>query len=129
MFVVAIDPGGKSGIAASTDKMDYLTACVNTPEEVWTFIAPNVHHVIYEEFGAETISKYGLHTVRIIGGILALCWKYNIPVTKHMPQKRLAFKTQAREILQHKRYTLKQTYMVHELDALAHLLAWEHDNG
>ena len=137
MTTMSIDPGGKSGVAFRLDDGKILT-CVceslfdkNTKlrfdaTELYEMLSlPNITHVIVETFQAQTIDKYGLHTVRLVGAIEAICWYRKIPLTKHMPQDRYPFKEEAKEILQ----SFKRAYMVHELDALAHLLRWEFDNG
>ena len=89
------------------------------PEEVWEFVNYCVWtRVICENFAtAGRISTYGLHTVRIIGGIQALCWNKNIPLVLRMPQHRYSKQKLANAS------PIPKT--IHEKDALAHLLSWE----
>jgi hypothetical protein len=121
--VIAIDPGGTSGVAIRyPDGTIFTTAC-KAPEEVYALIMlPGIEQVVIERFAAVTISKYGLHTVRIVGGVYALCWEHKIPYTEHAPQHRYPFKKEAREILKGRRV------VIHEIEALEHLLRWEYDN-
>lgn len=129
MKILAIDPGGTTGIAIRSELGEIYTCVMKSPEEVYTLINPgSVDHIICENFKAQTISKYGLHTVRIVGGAYALAIKFGIGYTLHQPQDRYPFLTDAKQILDERRRTLKQPYMEHEKDALAHLLRWEHDH-
>lgn len=153
--IISIDPGGSSGIAVrlrdgqlitciannicinddctaietDIDRMTYKCKLCNQkskPTVLYEMLTqPGIEHVVFETFQAQTISKYGLHTVRLVGAIEALCWKLNIPYTEHMPMHRKPFMADAEQELQ--RIGLR--YVVHEKDALAHLLRWEHDNN
>lgn len=91
------------------------------PDEVWFLVKQyDWNHVICENFTtAGRISTYGLLTVRIIGGIQALCWSKDIPLTMRMPQHRYSKQKLANTM----------ATVIHERDALAHLLAWEAHNG
>lgn len=133
MTIISIDPGGKSGVAIRLPNKEIVTCICESifrngqettfdPKELYDlFVDTEYDHVIIETFQAQTIDKYGLHTVRLVGGIEAICFIKNIPITKHMPQMRYPFKDDAKQLLAGKRH------MIHELDALAHLLRWEHE--
>lgn len=123
--VIAFDPGGTTGIAVLVPDGSMHTAIALTPEQCWDFIKPEtVDLVIYENFVAITISKYGIHTLKIIGGIRALCWKYNIPIIQKQPSARKCMLLNAREYLTK---TKGDTFVVHEVDALSHLMVWDAD--
>lgn len=123
-LVLAIDPGGTTGMALRIDESKYATFTCSEPSEVYQFIKTNqqlLKAVIIETFQAQIITKYGLHTVRIVGGVEALCYIFEIEYIKHMPQERSAFQEDAEEILK------ETNHVVHEEDALAHLLRYEYD--
>lgn len=133
--IMAIDPGGKSGIAIRMPDQTLITCICESiflkdgkrtydPTQLYEMFESNVlSHVIVETFQAQTITKDGLHTVRLVGAVEALCWKLKIPLTKHMPIDRRPFQNKANELLQGRRV------MVHERDATAHLLRYEHDTN
>ena len=99
--IVGIDPGVSTGIAIATlwDNTsgtrtlhyNYFSATCTEPEQVWAYIRPPVDVVIMERFNAQLISKYGLHTVRIIGGVQALCAEHEIQLVEDTPQQRKAY--------------------------------------
>lgn len=140
MSIMSIDPGGKSGIAIRTDDGTLMT-CIceslfdkksgtrqvryDATELYEILMLPTITHVILETFQAQKIDQYGLHTVRLCGAVEAICYVRNIKLTKHIPQDRYPFKTEAKIWLQDQ----KKPYLIHELDALAHLLRYEYDNG
>ena len=122
---MALDPGGTTGVALRMSDGSLLTATCSTPEEVFDLVASCAStntHIVYERFNATRIDRHGLNTVRIIGGIIALCHVLKIPVTAHMPQGRRPFLDIAKKLLANE-YTV-----IHEQDATAHLLAWEYEN-
>lgn len=120
-LVTAFDPGVTTGIAVRYDNGIIFTRAETEIEEVYSFVQlADTGVVVYEDFQTGfRIDKNGLHTVRLIGSIIALCWAYNIPIYKHTPFKRKAFQEEAHRLL------LGQKHMIHEEDALAHLLAYE----
>jgi len=116
--IVAIDPGGTTGVASKING-EYNTYVLHDEEELWHLINEKPDLVICENFVAELISKYGLYTVQLVGGIKALCYTHNIPLVIQMPQKRIAFVKPAKEMI-------RRGHPDHEHDALAHLLAFEY---
>ncbi len=123
-FVLAIDPGGTTGLAFRMPDGSYHTAIALTPEQVWDFIDDRVDLVIYENFAAVTISKYGIHTLKVIGGIRAMCWKHRIPIIQRQPQSRYGMLLEAKAYLKENK---GDSFVVHEVDALAHLMTWDED--
>lgn len=123
MTVLSIDPGGTTGMATRIEGEIHTFVC-KEPEEVFNFIiqCKDVLKVcVVEGFAAQTISTYGLHTVRIIGGVYALCYEHNIKYEHHQPQARYPFQQEAKRLLADKHT------VIHEKDALAHLLRYEYD--
>lgn len=116
MNYIAIDPGLTTGVALKLETV-YKTLTVTTPEEVWDLINQlKWDYIICENFTtAGRISGYGLHTVRIIGGIQAICHLKGLELSLRMPQHRRSKQAKAD----------KMATVIHERDALAHLLAWE----
>lgn len=125
-MLVAIDPGGSTGIAMKEDGV-YSTITTKFPDDVFAKILCNEWTaVIYEDFNTGgNISKDGQHTLKLIGGILALCWQKNIKPYRQVPQERMAFLARANAILK----KIKEKPTNHDKDALAHLLHWEYENG
>ena len=125
-YIMAIDPGGTSGIAFRMPNRSIITCVGNSPEDVYDLIrqaaTSGLQQVVCENFNAQYIGKWGLHTVRIVGGVQAVCHIFQINLQMHMPQKRYPFKLKARGILKGRRV------VIHEIEALEHLLTWEYDN-
>lgn len=127
--VLSIDPGGTTGLAIRnrnniTEDRNWMTAVCTEWEELCDLITEGLEYVVIENFKAEHISTYGLHTVRLVGGTMFVCRKLDIPLVIHQPQDRRSFITDAREML----VARGGKFMTHEVDALAHLLKWEFDN-
>jgi hypothetical protein len=122
--VLAFDPGVTTGIAYRPKKGEYATCVVKTPEEAWEFIDPkSVDLCIFEDFQAQLISRYGIHTVQVVGGIKARCAMYKIDILLQRPQQRRAFiDIAARYLKEHRGGTGTGA---HEKDALSHILSWE----
>jgi hypothetical protein len=119
MSIVAIDPGGTSGIAVTTDGEEFQTCTYTTAEEVWSLVAlPTVDAVVIERFAtSDYLSKYGLLTIEIVGGVKALCQHLNKVLVIHVPQNRYSQQDLADKYLKE----LGIPYVIHESDALAHL--------
>lgn len=125
---LALDPGGTTGVAIRLADGRVMTTAVTQASELWDFFAEanRPEQVIFEVFNtAGRVDKHMIHTMELVGGIKALCYALRIPGYAYSPQHRYAFKTDAEKILK----SLKRRYVVHELDALSHLLAHEHKHG
>lgn len=122
MTIVAFDPGGSTGVAIHTDT-GYITAVIRDIPSLWEIIDSNKpDFVVYENFSAGgMISSDGQATLRLIGAIEAVCYRLNIPTVYQMPGERYPYISRARNMLKQ----VKQTPIVHEIDALAHLLLYE----
>jgi hypothetical protein len=120
---ISIDPGKTSGLAFKLEtKPGYMTTTADSAEGVWQFITGLLwDHVICERFATGGhISKYGLLTTEIVGGIRALCYSLKIPFTYRQPQARYAFQDQAKQYLA----GMPEHHVIHEVEALAHLMSW-----
>lgn len=121
MTTIAIDPGITTGVAISNTT--YTTLVIHRPKDLWQLFdyhEPDV--VIFEDFNsAGLISKDGQATLRLIGAIEAVTYQLSIPTCLQFPRERYPFIVPAKRlvIMQNKKY------LVHEIDALAHLLLYE----
>lgn len=122
MTLMAFDPGQSTGVAIHGPS-GYITTVIKDVPSLWNMID---HHqpsiCIYENFSAGGfISTDGQATLRLIGAIEAVCWRLGIPTVYQMPSERHGYIPKARAMLQQ----VKRTPIVHEIDALAHLLLYE----
>lgn len=122
MSIVAIDPGGTTGIAVTVDGKEFNTCTYTTPEEVWSLVNLDpVDTVVIERFQtSDYLSKYGLLTIEIVGGVMGIC---------HILGKRLVIHTPVQRYSQQdiaKRYLLDKgiPFAIHEEDALSHMLVF-----
>lgn len=128
-ITLGIDPGLTTGMAVGyrdieSNKLQFMTWTCNTKEEVWDFIQKPIMIVCVEQFVAQLISKYGLHTVELVGGIEATCHFSRIPLTRQTPQQRYPY-LEAAGMLR----TKGKGHTHHERDALAHVLRNLHSRG
>jgi hypothetical protein len=120
--ILAIDPGGTTGLAWQMPDGSFMTEAVKEAEELWELLNPSlIQRVVYEQFGGRIISEHGLHTVRLIGGIQALCYYHKLPVQGRPPQSRKAFVDKAQDYI---KQTKGIRFVVHEVDALSHLMSY-----
>lgn len=132
MGILSVDPGLSNGIAYfESSTFTYYTDVRKDIREVYDYfkepLVQGLEQVVIENFAAQKISGYGLHTVRVVGAIEALCYIRNIPLAKQQPQQRLAFVAIAKRIVA-KQPRIEDSHH-HQADALAHLLAWQHKQG
>jgi hypothetical protein len=125
MSIVAIDPGISTGVAIRTSEDQYLTLVVIEPYKLWNIL--EVHKpssLCFENFASSgLISKDGQATIRLCGAIEAVCYLKHIKCVIQMPMERKPFIPIAREML---RQRFKKAPISHEVDALSHLLLYEH---
>lgn len=117
---LAIDPGITTGLAVRSGS-DIVTSAVRQTHEVYELVtSSSVDLVVIEDFNtAGRISAPGLHTVRLVGGVRALCWYLRKPCVVQTPTTRRLRMDEAKKWAKGKGLT------VHEIDAVAHLLTWE----
>ena len=123
--IIAIDPGGTTGIAVRKEDGEIYLTQLTKPSELWEFLrgyrrVEEQGTIICENFStAGRISSAGLHTVRLVGGVQAIGWVMGWPVYTPEPAQRIMMREKAEEIAPRK-HELR-----HQRDALMHLLAFE----
>lgn len=122
---IAIDPGGTTGIAVRHDNNEIATCATQETTALYSFLIMHYEVVICEDFIAQRIDNYMRHTIRLVGAVTALAWSTQSPIAIQTPQTRKGFVRKAKAVLDAKH----EKYVIHEVDALAHLLAWEALNG
>lgn len=138
MRLIAIDPGGTTGVATLIDNKYAVTTirCFNHIENkriewvdtqlLWTFVREGGwDHVVIEGYATPgLISKDGIATIEIIGQLRYICEYHQIPYTIQYPLERhAAIKTgDAAKIMLEQ--VGKKRYPSHELDAMAHLVTY-----
>lgn len=126
--LLAIDPGSRYNGMASKIQGVYNTWELNNHEAVWwTVLNGQWEHVIIEDFVTVEISRYGTFTLKIIGGVMAICYQRNIPITIQQPGERITFIPRADELML-KVHGYKHP-RDHEQSAMAHMLKWEKANA
>lgn len=118
--VIAIDPGGTTGVAVRYPNGDWMTISVTTPSELWEFFMEHPDEVVFEVFSTGgRVDKWMIYTIELVGGIKSLIFGLNLHGFAHSPGFRYPYMAQAEALLRGQQHT------VHEVDALAHLLAHE----
>lgn len=138
MTTIAFDPGLSTGVAIHTSNRvvisseegsadipgEYFCLVITEPKKLWDLIlvhSPDV--VCVENFASGgLISKDGQATLRLIGAIELACYIREIRLIIQFPQERYPFMDVARDMLKQ----IKKTPISHEVDALSHLLLYEH---
>lgn len=125
-YRLALDPGGTTGVAIRFPDGSWMTCTTGDPPSLWKFFQdPKPDEVIFELFSTMgRVDRYMLYTVELVGGIKALCNALDIIGYAHTPQQRKAFIVAAKELLESRKKDHK--YVIHEVDALAHLLYHEY---
>lgn len=127
MIVMAIDPGICTGLAFKIGGM-YKVAVATDTRDVWKLVwedKPDL--VLIEQFQAQHISRYGLRTVELVGAVESLCWAANIKFVRRIPQHREPGIAGAVRWLEANPQVART--MQHHIDALAHIFAYERQNG
>ena len=123
MTIIALDPGITTGCAIRTDSQLYRTLVVHKNTEIRELIEYDQPSVcIFEDFNsAGLIDKNGQATLRLIGYIEAITQVMNIPTCLQFPRERYPFIEPARKMIR----AMNKKYLIHEVDALSHLLLYE----
>lgn len=122
--VLGVDPGEHVGLAVWThwrDSVEVWEFHTVTGYTAWDYLCERDDwtHVVCENFqSAGFQTRDGQTTLRLIGGIIAICRDRGYVLTLQPPQKRLAFVDEAKALV-HARG------QEHAISATAHLLAWK----
>ena len=123
MKLLGLDPGQTTGMCIYQDSSGYLGFVAKTPGQVLEHIyqyGTTYDAVIVEDYNGQLISADGLMTVRLIGGIEALCQVLNIYRVLQFPQERYPHMAEAK--------TLVASFgpdTRHARDATAHVLLYQ----
>lgn len=121
MQILSIDPGGTTGLALFTDGLittDTLKIA-HVMLEINTGAYREADIFLVERFSTGgIISRYGIETVDLVGQIKGWCLAKEKVCLLHAPQYRRGMQDKAELMLGQSRH------MVHEEDALAHLLVY-----
>ena len=133
--IFSCDPGETTGVAMynpySNPNM-WTDECKSFSEVITLCIDFKPDVIVIERFATSgRISKYGLHTTELVGGLQALSIAFGWDFVRQSPQSRRSFLPDAKE---HNAPSLhgRNTYKGrHEADALSHLLEymWKKENG
>lgn len=120
MKIIAIDPGGTTGVAIYADG-EYATMTLpinDVMQQLNDWAMPDVF--VVEFFAtAGRLSRYGLATIDLVGQIKGYCFAKNIPCVTQSPMSRKAWVLPAEKVLR------GRPHVIHETDALAHLLEYQ----
>lgn len=120
--ILAIDPGGSTGVAVRYPDGTFKTATLHSGEMLWEFFIERPDVVVFEIFQTGgRVDRYMIHTIELVGGIKAACLVLGLAGFAHSPQKRYPWISEATDLLK----ALNTPHTKHEIDALSHLLAWE----
>lgn len=131
--MLAIDPGGVTGLAWGKGKKRYTATTPLVKEVFWAikgyppeaysllpFMRPEI--VILEQYQtAQRLNPHARHTIELIGGVKAACFLEGVKLVMRAPKDRIPALPDAKDHLD----AVGGVWMVHEQDALAHLLAYE----
>lgn len=100
------------------------TIAVTTNDEVLKMIR-KMEFVVFEQFATSgRLSSPGLATIMLCGMIVGWCKALKIPYEAAIPQNRYTFMKEAQGAVGG--LIVPSNVAKHEVDALAHLLAWEY---
>lgn len=135
-LVLAIDPGQTTGMACKpgTEGREYDTWHSTSDAEVLQWIMDNKPDlVIFERFATSgRLSRYGLQTIELVGKVQGVCYALGIEIKRQVPGQRKAF---MHEAFLYCGWSFNDTggmvrgrtgRVVHEADALGHLLCYEY---
>lgn len=123
---MACDPGGTTGIALKVPA-GIFTIAEPEKQNVWLRVSEFAQScdlngvVLVEQFASVWNDQHRIKTIELVGAIEAICWQWKIRCVRRTPQHRYPKMNEAKEWLKKR----GGSSMKHEIDALAHILAWE----
>jgi hypothetical protein len=118
--ILALDPGGHTGVALRLPDAKILTNTVTAPSDLFDFFIEKPDIVVFEIFATGgRVDRHMIYTIELVGAIKALCYILGIKAYAHVPQARNPWIEAAATLLKGTAHTR------HEIDACAHLLAFE----
>lgn len=133
---MAVDPGGTTGIALRLPNGRISTYAIQTQEDLWEYFlpeAPRLDQVVLEEWHYfDGIARpAGVHTAGLVASLRGICYVQNITLALRTPSSRLGkpMRDATEWYRQQNHISAKKAlvkFQSHEIDALAHLFAWEH---
>lgn len=124
-MLLAIDPGRTTGLAWRSTIDDKIKTSYTKDIEVILMMIPQATEVVIEDYIGQLISGDGLWTVRLIGIVEGVCWDKDVPLFIQRNMERKAQLENAKQLLG---YPNRKT-LIHEVDALAHLLRFEYNTN
>lgn len=125
--IAAVDPGITTGLAFRVNEQ-ILTCVGYSDDEVLKMLPKSLEYVVIERFQTGSrLDMYGLATIELVGQLVGWCKCLKIPYEVTTPQSRYPFMTEARGAVGG--LIEPSEVAKHEVDALAHLLAWEYRNS
>lgn len=122
--ILSFDPGYTTGVAVRDESGRYSTCVVTTREEALELIVPGLDLVIVERFQTSGIlSAPGLHTIELGSEIVGYAKALNIPWVRQQPTQRYGGMPLARGAVGP--CIVNSAVAKHEVDALAHIIAYE----
>lgn len=123
--LIAVDPGITTGMAFHIGST--LQTCVAVSAVEVLEMLDGADLVVVERFQTGgRLSGYGLETIELVGTIKGYCYAKQIECQVVTPQARYVCMAQA--LSMEGSVITKSAVSKHEVDALAHLLAWETRN-
>src|SRR5688572_8477604 len=100
-YLLAIDPGGTTGLAFRYPTGKIMTATAQTQEQVWDYLmdgAKDFDHIILEEwqFFDGIARPEGVMTAGIVESIKGICYVLKINLSLRTPRSRATFQTKAK---------------------------------
>lgn len=119
-------PVSGSAISVPEDMPEYLALVVTEPTKLWDLVqAHKPDTIVVENFAAGgLISKDGQATIRLVGAMELAAYITGADLVLQFPSERRAFIAKARQMLVQR--GLSRAPIIHEVDAMAHLLLYEH---
>lgn len=122
-MIASVDPGGTTGLAFHIRDVGYVTTTTTSRDDMLELLVKHTWDIIIiEKFAtAGRLSTFGLYTIELVGACMAVAYMQKAKCVIHMPFRRKPFLAKAKALLQAR----SAPFMIHEVDALAHLYSYE----